>query len=562
MKIKFTIPHFSRIYLTIFVSLTLLFYSTGCNNNGNSDQEFIAQPPYASWSFGVMADSQWTVPNDGLNPNSVAIGVIRQIDEKFVEHKVEFVIQVGDITDLGFLPAYSKKAIDTRALFAQELYNHGIGYYPIRGNHENLSLAASEFTRVFPQTKDGVQNATPEDVLDMTVPETQPPPVFTGSQFNIGSNFNSPNSELSGLSYSFDYENARFILLDDFATADNTTFSIKEQQPWIDNQLSSRSEDTHPFVFTHYGLSSLFKDLNDQNDLIYSMSANSARYLIGGHSHKHANVVYLDTSGNSSYVHNLICAGASSKFYGLGAVPDPNPYPFVYLVSEEVGTIGYYIFTVTGPNVTIDYYSDEVNPNQASSNYQITITPELNFTKRETFGYSLVGKEFVIASGQTYEEIIDDYSSRIGALPTYARILGGSNGNNPTSLSTGFSFKKTINTGWSPMIESTSSDIFFIWGMQVLNDRQPDIYALSLSYYPTRADDEAILNGRFGIATKDAAGKWVNASSAKDGGAASFVIGPWDPSYELGTYGVDVSNNTVWAVLDYAGEFAVTVFQD
>jgi hypothetical protein len=212
--------------------------------------------------------------------------------------------------------------------------------------------------------------------------------------------------------------------------------------------------------------------------------------------------------------------------------------------------------------VTIDYYSDEVNPNQASSNYQITITPELNFTKRETFGYSLVGKEFVIAPGQTYEEVIDSFSSRVGARPTYARILVGTNGNNPISLSTGFSFKKTLNTGWAPMTESTSSDIFTLWGMQVLNDQQPDVYALSLSYYPNRATLTAIENGLFGIAVKDVSGKWINAATRADGSAPIFVLGPWDKSYGLGTYGVDIDTNTVWAVLNYAGEFAVAEFQD
>lgn len=34
-------------------------------------------------------------------------------------------------------------------------------------------------------------------------------------------------------------------------------------------------------------------------------------------------------------------------------------------------------------------------------------------------------------------------------------------------------------------------------------------------------------------------------------------MGPWDPSCALGTYGVDPSTKTAWAVLDYDGDFAV-----
>jgi hypothetical protein len=546
--------------------MALLGY-VGCSEDSSitfqDDQEFVAQAPYNSWSFGVIADTQWTVGDDGFNPNSVAVGIIRQIDQKFIEQNVRFVIQVGDLTDLGWRSDIGKKAIDTRALFAQELYNHGIGFYPIRGNHEASPEAATEFTRVFSQTRDGLQNATPADVLSMDNPDnaTQPSPVCTGVQFSIGNNFNSPNSELSGLSYSFDYENARFIFLDNFPTADNTTFSINEQLPWVKNQLSSRPENIHPFVFTHYDFGAMFNadDLDSENRFITCMYDNSARYLISGHAHQHTNAAFLDTNGDS-YIHNLICAGASSKFYGIGPVADPNPYPFTYVASEEVSTIGYYIFTITGPNVTIDYYSAQVNLYRISGGFQITVTPELNFTKRETFGYSLAGKEFVIEQGQAYEAVSDSYSSHPGAPPTYARIFGGINGSSAISHC-GFSFKKTVNTGWSPMIESTSSDILTIWGMHVLNDQQSDLYALSLSYYPTRADMEAILNGQFGIITRDTAGKWLNASTVNDGGAPTFILGPWYPSYGLGTYGVDVFTDTAWAVLNFSGEFAVARIQ-
>jgi len=41
-------------------------------------------------------------------------------------------VQVGDLTDSGTV-----NAIDTTALFRQPLYNAGIGFFPIRGNHED-----------------------------------------------------------------------------------------------------------------------------------------------------------------------------------------------------------------------------------------------------------------------------------------------------------------------------------------------------------------------------------------------------------------------------------------
>jgi len=39
-----------------------------------------------------------------------------------------------------------------------------------------------------------------------------------------------------------------------------------------------------------------------------------------------------------------------------------------------------------------------------------------------------------------------------------------------------------------------------------------------------------------------------------------FVLGPWNSSYDLGTYGIDASTNTAWAVINYNADFAVTSF--
>ena len=83
------------------------------------------------WSFGVISDTQWTKADDGYNPNTVAANIIAQIDQKFIEAGVKLVIAVGDTCDSG-----SQVNIDTRALYAQTLYNAGIGFYPLRGNHE------------------------------------------------------------------------------------------------------------------------------------------------------------------------------------------------------------------------------------------------------------------------------------------------------------------------------------------------------------------------------------------------------------------------------------------
>ncbi len=49
----------------------------------------------------------------------------------------------------------------------------------------------------------------------------------------------------------------------------------------------------------------------------------------------------------------------------------------------------------------------------------------------------------------------------------------------------------------------------------------------------------------------------MNAVEGNTGGLPTFVAGAWNASYGLGTYGVDVATNTVWAVLNHNSEFAI-----
>ena len=149
------------------LALSALVFLLACGGTSSSTM-VTTVPPAApvtaqnatSFSFGVMADTQWTgVAYDGKNPNSVAVDIINQLGTQFINNGVKFVVQVGDLTDNG-----SNVALDTTAAYRQALYNAGIGFFPLRGNHEYSTAAATEFVRVFPQTSGGSQNATPADV--------------------------------------------------------------------------------------------------------------------------------------------------------------------------------------------------------------------------------------------------------------------------------------------------------------------------------------------------------------------------------------------------------------
>jgi len=118
---------------------------------------------------------------------------------------------------------------------------------------------------------------------------------------------------------------------------------------------------------------------------------------------------------------------------------------------------------------------------------------------------------------------------------------------------------KTVDLGWSS-VPGAASNALTLLGMADLGNANTDSYALSLTYNPWQTHHERIARGEFGVAVKDARGKWINAVDQNSGGSKSFVLGPWNSSYGLGTYGVDPHTRTAWAVVNYNSEFAAAEF--
>jgi calcineurin-like phosphoesterase family protein len=598
------------------VAATMVVGGCGNNDSAITTTKTIAAglPSKAAWKFAVMNDTQWTQEDDGKNPNSTSVDIINSLNQEFTNHGVKFVVQVGDLTDdasstksytvnkivNGVTSTYTHTNIgaeDSRALFTQALYNAGIGFFPLRGNHDDEDDTATEYQRIFPQTQNGLMNATPADVLAMTNAnaDLQPSPTKSGTTFTIGSNFNSPSTDinnLKGLSYSFDYGNTRFVLLDQFAPPDNknldgsafnTKTTIAAQQGWIDSTLSGKPSGGHAFVFSHKGLLTqshidvLFGDCPapdtaitvtpngstttktyvgspGMDPFITSLQINGARYFFCGHDHMHDRSLVATMDG-SAKVTQIVGASNSSKFY-YPEYPKSNDEMFCSkkrqtLLSQELNTVGYTIVTVDGENVTMEFYSAPAYPTPVADGV-IKTTPILNFGKRESFGYSLNGKEFVVASGESYTTVQD--TSPTGGS-TVVKVLAGVNGNAAIEPGGRF-FCAAVNTGWLAA-NNSASDILVLQGMAAqMGSKQTDIFAISLNYDKTKAPDAQIKEGALALATPDGSGNWTNAASLNFGGAKKFVLGPWKSSYPLGTCGVDTTTNTVWAVINYNGCFA------
>jgi hypothetical protein len=304
----------------------------------------------------------------------------------------------------------------------------------------------------------------------------------------------------------------------------------------------------------------------------------------------------------------------STKFYSpasLDSFLDDNDEDTKYRetqISQDLYNLGYYIYTIDGPRVNVDYYADAVGnfdggpwgwdyPDGTGS----LEMPDLNFEKKESFGYSTNGKQFLVAQGESYSIVKDRFGR------TRAKILAGTNNSTTTDdtptviddndtpddtsddtvLSAPRALNKIVNTGWvsnpdfkfpdchkkhwgrniwrtirANLHNKLKSHILSLWGMSEIGaEGKTDNYVLSMSFdaLSTFFDYKAMRDmkkGKFGIATY-VDGKWVNAVDENFGGCKKFVFGKYKPRYGLGTYGIDPFTKTAWAVINYNADFAI-----
>ena len=562
----------------------------------------VAKTTAKPWSFGVEADTQWTVADDGKNPNTASIDIARQLDKQFINRGVKFVVEVGDLCDDGSIAGE-----DTRAVFAQELYDAHIGFYPLSGNYDDGQ--SGELTRIYPQTQNALMNMTPASAFAVPDPDasTQPFPVPAGKPFKVGTISASPAAPdgRAGLDYAVDYGNARLVFLDQFSTPSDPSHEVLDSSDvdWMNGQLTGRPAGTQAFVFGHKGIitQNHVDDLfgSDptaqpalQDAFISDLQDNGVHYYIGGHDHSYNRALVQSPDGKSQ-VQDIVAQSDASKFYlpygeagyvqrsvdsagnvtslttplakadstqtndniydvqvaNAQKLPGFTGKPRETPLAQELNHVGYFIVTVCGPEVTIDYYSAEVDPTLSpdGSEYLLSTTPKMTFVKRESFGYSLNGKEFFVPQGQPYTAVKDGFRG------TTARILGGIDGSSATDAA-GRAFTKDIDTGWAARGRTDSrlkSNILTLWGLADLGAGHTDTYALAMT------SKGNLTRGAGFLATRNARGTWVNAVDVNVGGVRVYVRGPWKAAYGLGTYGFDPGTRRWWAVVDHGGQFAV-----
>jgi Calcineurin-like phosphoesterase len=283
------------------------------------------------WSFGVEADTQWVAlangqTDDGHNPNTASIAIAKQLDQQFVNKGVKFVVEVGDLCDNGTLAGE-----ETRAVFAQDLYDAGVGFYPLSGNHDDGD--GGVLTPLYPQTQTAMMNETPASAFLASNPDvlTQPFPMQSGKPFQVGTISTSPAAPtgFAGLDYAVDYRNARLVFLDQFTSpvANSPAHEVLTDADvaWMNGQLKGRPAGTQAFVFGHKGIitqnhvDTLFgsdptANPSLQDTFISDLQSNGVHYYIGGHDHMYNRAVVSSPDGTSS-VQDIVSQSDANKFY-------------------------------------------------------------------------------------------------------------------------------------------------------------------------------------------------------------------------------------------------------
>jgi len=473
------------------------------------------------FTFGVMGDTQWSgTDSTGNNKNSVAVNQAKACNDQFVKAGVDFVVQVGDLTDNG-----STAGLQTRLDANSALTNAGIAFYGLRGNHEDNAACQTFFNN----------NYVPTSSSAATVA------VDAGTS-----------------NYSVTYKGTKIVLLD-ILTADsatNATTGLSQATTWMGNQLSA-ADHTQAFVFDHKNLlgqnhkDNAFGSSNDanptqQNAFFSTLASNNVKYVISGHDHMDYRSQVTSPDG-ASKVQEIITASDSYKYYDPAA-------PFSsrdQSISQQLGKTGYYLYTVDGPRVTGKYYATT-----PLANGDVAANPVWTLTDK--FGYSLNGTSKQVAQGASYKmnhSIAAGTSyGETGYVGTTMNILNGTNGSN-LKTADGRALTKDLEIGWAAKASGPAkaqSDILTIWGMSDLgNVDKTDTFALSLSFAASGISADALSN--YYIASKDANGNWINSVDLNNGGTKNFFLGAYSDAYGLGSFGIDTATNTAWAVVNQTG---------
>lgn len=367
------------------------------------------------WRFAVVGDTHVTVTNNTI-PAEIA--------KELVKDGVKLALFPGDLVEGG-------RGSNSTALLNQlevwkstmaPLYAAGIGVYPLRGNHE----------------ADVPNNLSAWNTA------------FSGNYALPG---NGPSGE-TNLSYSFTYNNALFVGLDDYVSLH------KVNQTWLDQQLSGNTSKPHVFTFGHEAAFRTFHSdylgeyPSDRNSFWESLKENGSKVYFCGHDHFFDAARIDDGDGNAA--DDLIQCVVGT---GGGGVPIKYAYngdnsSYTPKVIYHEAPYGYILVEVSGSgdsdlDVTMTWKQRTLDP--ASGLYTYVATSDV-------ISYSASAKSSASASGSsvTYKIVDTGQTKSYGNTfeinsPSAGQAFYGQDsqiqGNQPSYQNNGDGTITDLNTG-------------------------------------------------------------------------------------------------------------------
>jgi hypothetical protein len=232
----------------------------------------------ATWEFLVYGDSRGNGTDTGTNNNNgVDTVILGELAAQTVHENPAFVLFPGDLVSTG-----GTSSFNTWKSTMQPVYNAGIGVCPVAGNHDASSVdSLSTFKSMF-----------------ITPLQTSP---FAGCQ-----NVVIDSTSDDGRSYSFQYRNATFLGLDNYANGSKSYHKV--DQAFVDARLAARDPATSPLVFA-FDHEPAFKPGPDtgleanptQRDAFWnSLKSAGCRDFFAGHDHSYAHAVLQDSPGDGN----------------------------------------------------------------------------------------------------------------------------------------------------------------------------------------------------------------------------------------------------------------------
>jgi hypothetical protein len=262
-----------------------------------------------TWKFLVYGDSR---SNNTSNPINVPI--LTELANQTLVENPEFVLFPGDLVYTGGQSVY-----DTWTNIMRSVYAAGIGVCPVAGNHE----------------ANGGTNALSAFKSTFITPYTTAP--FAGM-----TNMVVDNSLFDGRSYSFEFNNAMFLCMDNYSNSSTSAHVVN--QTFLDARLAARNPTNTPLVFAMWhepafkcGSDTGLENKPTQRNVTWTSIQNAGcRQVFNGHDHSYATARLDDGDGNTNDdTYQVVVGTAGAPLYDVVYSGDTGTWNVVQISSEK-----------------------------------------------------------------------------------------------------------------------------------------------------------------------------------------------------------------------------------